>query len=192
MDDDYENDYEDELPEELKGKGKKVGMIKSTPRIGKAFFGFLKDFEGMSNKLDSLGDGPGKENVENMLVAAIDNAKVGLNRDFYALPFAMMHRLQKFPEEYDDHARTLCAVISADLATLKVLTDTVGENLKELNNHMEPILKRKQREARRKEGPSATPIFEEVSDESGPRSNVLDFAERRGRVKDKPRSTTYH
>lgn len=188
MPDDFD---EEELPEGLEGK--KYGVIKTTEKSGKAFFKFLKDFEKMSERISDMPEDNAKTHLEMILATAMENARVCLSRDFYAMPFAIMHRTQHFPPEYDEPAKQLCGLISSDLMTLKILSDTLGDSVKELRDHMEPILKKKLRENRRKEGSVVAPSTgENAGEDEGPRTNVLDFAERRGRVKDKPRSTTYH
>lgn len=189
MSDDFDDDeFEgEELPEGLKGK--KFGVIKATERVGRSLIRFLKDFEKIVGRLDDF-EGEARKNFENVLVIGLENAVVTINRDVHALPFALSHRNQTFPDFYDDEAKQLCGLLSADLQTLKTITDSVGVTLKELSDHLEPIVRKEERKNRRKEGPVSA--AKTGDGDEGPKSNILDFAERRGKAREKGKAPTFH
>lgn len=171
----------DELIEKLQNGDGEVKGFAIPEGPGRHMVELIQDIEQKCKDLFKQDQDTQRKMFE-VMARSLNIAHAMFSLHFYSLPFHQMHKTQSWSTEslFDDEAKKLCALVSADLTTLQTVALEATRTMDALRKHMDPVFKKRDKDKMRKETLEGGEVATEKTT-----SNVIDFEERRGQSKRK-------
>lgn len=184
MDDEDERKNLIEALQNDEGNVKGFAMPKD---IGEGFIELIQSIESKMKAVESV-EPENKDKMFGLVRLALQAAFAMFELQYHVTPFIHMHKGQAYPEYFDDKAKRICALMTADMQTIQTLLGGTVDTLNDLRKHLDPVFKKLKADERRKE--SMTAVTPSTEGEAEAPRKVIDFAERRGQLR--PQKATLH